>query len=124
MEQKDVKILIVEDTAGARNLAMRMLTSLGYTATVAKDASEAIELITQGQQFDVMFTDILMPGPMNGIELAREVRDYVPAIKILFTSGFSVMPPEDIEELDASFVGKPYRRMEIANILQLMLRSS
>jgi CheY-like chemotaxis protein len=123
MEQKDVRILIVEDTAGARNLALRMLTSLGYKATAAKDASEAINLIVQGEQFDVIFTDILMPGPMNGIALAREVREHIPSIKILFTSGFQTMPPEEIVELDASFVGKPYRRTEIANILQLMLRS-
>lgn len=123
MEPKDVSILIVENSVGGRNLAVRMLTSLGYKTVTAKNATEALDLITQGRWFDVLFTDIVMPGDMDGIELAHAARMLTPTLKILFTSGFAIMPPEEVEALDGSFVGKPYRRIEIADILIRMLKS-
>ena len=120
-QPKDVSILIVEDTVGGRNLAMRMLTSLAYKATPTKSADEALDLIKQGKRFDLMFTDILMPGEMNGIELARVARTYDSKMKILFTSGFSCITSEEMVELDAAYLAKPYRRAEIAAILSSMI---
>lgn len=122
METKDFSILIVEDSVAGRNLALRMVNSLGYQASAAKDAAEALDFIVQGQHFDVLFTDILMPGDMDGIKLAHAARALMPVIKILFTSGFSALPADGVDDLDARFVGKPYRRAEIGNILHGMLK--
>lgn len=114
------KILIVEDTAAARKLAVRMLSSLGYAVKEAEDAGEAIRIL-EGEDFDVLFTDIVMPGPANGIELARYVRLGHPDIHIVFTSGFSEMNSTELAELRATYVSKPYRKAEIARILQEVL---
>ena len=114
------KILIVEDTAAARKLAVRMLSSLGYAVKEAEDAGEAIRIL-EGEDFDVLFTDIVMPGPANGIELARYVRLGHPDMHIVFTSGFSEMNSADLIELRATYVSKPYRIAEIARILQEVL---
>ena len=117
----NANILIVEDIFFARKLAARMLSSLGYTVTAAQDAVEAMALIDQGEQFDLLFIDIVIPGMMDGIDLARTVRARDPNIRILFTSGFSVMTTEDITKLDATYVAKPYTKKEIASILKTML---
>jgi CheY-like chemotaxis protein len=114
------RILIVEDTPAVRKLAQRMLTSLGYDVTVASNADEAIHIL-QSQIFDVLFTDIVMPGSIDGIALAKVVRVGHPDIKIIFTSGFSEMSPADIEELNAVYVTKPYRKLEIAIVLRNMI---
>lgn len=115
--QDGERILIVEDNAATRRLAARMLSSLGYRVEVAKDAEEAIEMLRM-QEFDVLFTDIVMPGERDGIALARDVRQNHPDIHVIFTSGFSEMNPQDIDELRATYVTKPYRKTEIAKILR------
>src|ERR1044072_1170776 len=97
-----------------------MLSSLGYEVKEAEDAGEAIRIL-EGEEFDVLFTDIVMPGPANGIELARYVRLGHPDIHIVFTSGFSEMNSTDLNELRATYVSKPYRKAEIARILQEVL---
>jgi CheY-like chemotaxis protein len=111
------RILVVEDSAATRKLAARMLVSLGYQVNVAKDAEEAIAIL-RTEQFDVLFTDIVMPGELDGIALAHDVRRNHPDIHVIFTSGFSEMNPQDIEALHATYVTKPYRKNEIAKILR------
>lgn len=115
--QDSERILIVEDNAATRRLAARMLASLGYQVEVAKDADEAIDIL-RTEQFDVLFTDIVMPGELDGIALARDVRRNHPDIHVIFTSGFSDLNPQDIDELRATYVTKPYRKTEIAKILR------
>lgn len=117
-------VLIVEDSVGARNLAVRMLISIGYTVVAAKDAAEAIALLDQGQEFDVLFTDIIMPGPVDGIALAHIVHGRRPQTKIMFTSGFSSMNPDDLAKLNAIYVAKPYRKAEIAGVLSKLLKDT
>ena len=117
-------ILIVEDSISARNLAVRMLTSIGYKVTAAQDACEAIALFDQGDAFDVLFTDIIMPGTMDGIELAHIIHARAPLTKIMFTSGFSSMNPDDLAKLNATYVAKPYRKAEIAMILHNLLKDT
>ena len=117
----NAKILLVEDIYSARKHAVRMLTSLGYIVTAAQDAIEAMALIDQGEQFDVAFIDIVIPGMMDGLDLSRAIRARDPNIKILLTSGFSVMTTEDLKQLDASYVAKPFRKKAIAAILKSIL---
>ena len=120
-DAKDRSILLVEDIYSARQLAARMLTSLGYVVTAAQDAIEAMALINQGHQFDVVFIDIVIPGMMDGMDLARAVRARDPRTKILLTSGFSIVTTEDLKQLDAKYVAKPYRKKAIAAILKTIL---
>lgn len=117
-------ILLVEDTELARKLAERMLISLGYDVTVASNADEALRMLHAGRRFDMLFTDILMPGSMNGIELARVARNIDKHMHVLFTSGYSPMQPEELFELKATYVTKPYRKIEIAAILENVLNGS
>jgi PAS domain S-box-containing protein len=110
-------ILVVEDTTAARVVAHRILSSLGYTVRVASDASDALSIINSGEKFDMLFTDIVMPG-MNGLELANIVRKQRPMMKVLFASGFSRTPTEEITALQATYITKPYRKLEIALLLR------
>ena len=111
------RILVVEDTPAARVVAQRILTSLGYTVRVASDATEAMLIIDSGEHFDMLFTDIVMPG-MNGIALAETVHPRHPRMKILFASGFSRTPTEDIAMLNATYITKPYRKIDLALTLR------
>jgi PAS domain S-box-containing protein len=115
------RILMVEDTLMARTMVYRMLISLGYTVRVASDATEAMLIIDSGEKFDLLFTDIVMPGKMDGIALARMVRERYPHIKVLFTSGFTSRPTDDISVLTASYITKPYRKVELAKVLRALL---
>ena len=87
---------------------------------VATDAKDALRVL-KTKNFDLMFTDIVLPGDMDGIELAYFARQHIPKMKILMTSGFSVIEKTKIEDLRAGFVNKPYRKMEIAFALRTLL---
>jgi PAS domain S-box-containing protein len=82
------KILIVEDDAELRELATQLVEGLGYAACSASTGAEAIATLTRDPEIDLLFTDVLMPGGMNGFELAHEMRRRRPDIAILVTSGF------------------------------------
>ena len=110
-------ILVVEDTTAARVVAQRILTSLGYTVRLASDSTEALLIVDSGEKFDMLFTDIVMPG-MGGLELAQLIRKRHPGIKVLFASGFSRTPTEDIERLRATYITKPYRKLDIATTIR------
>jgi DNA-binding LytR/AlgR family response regulator len=88
---------------------------------VARNATEAIGFIDSGETFDLLFTDIIMPGGINGLELARMVKQRRPLTKVLFASGFSQTPVQDIELLGANYITKPYRKIDIARIIRELL---
>lgn len=110
------RILIVEDTANVREISYRILTSLGYTVRQASNAQEALAILAV-ETFDLLFTDIIMPG-MDGIALAEQAKQNYPAMKILFASGFSAAPYAVIKRLDAKYLTKPYRKIELAQLLR------
>ena len=82
-------ILVVEDDALVRGNVVAQLESLGYTSFTAQNAAEAVALIERGNHIDLLFSDVVMPGPMNGRQLADTVTKRWPSIKVLFTSGYS-----------------------------------
>lgn len=116
------RILVVEDAPASLTVAQRILVSLGYSVKLAKDAAEAMACIDAGEQFDLLFTDIVMPGEMNGIQLARVVKQRQPTIKILLASGFSQTTADDVETLGASYITKPYRKLNLAKYVRNLLR--
>lgn len=82
-------ILIVEDREDVAELARTVLEGRGYQTQVATGGAQALQILTQERQFDLLFSDVIMPGGMNGVVLAREVRKLYPDMKILLTTGYT-----------------------------------
>ena len=103
-----------------RELAVEVLEDAGLVALQAGDAEDAVALLETRPDIAVLFTDINMPGPMNGLELVDVVRKRWPSIKILVASG-DVRPRLSDLPLDSLFLGKPYRgEAVIAGLRSLM----
>lgn len=120
------RILLVEDQPELRNHVEKLLTRLGYAVTAAEDGKEALSLLDQGQKFDLLFTDVILPGGMNGQQLAEEVRKTDPRMKVLFTSGYPAFAFEHlgIDDLDnLRLLRKPYRTADLKAALADVLGS-
>jgi CheY-like chemotaxis protein len=117
-------ILIVEDDAMLRSYVTTQLKSLGYRTLTAANAAEALAISDDGAVFDLLFTDITMPGRMNGRQLAVEMAKRRSALKILFTSGYSENAT-GVDRLDSEILllAKPYRKSELARMIRLALTS-
>jgi len=117
-------ILIVEDDAMLRSYVTTQLESLGYRALTAANAAEALTISDDGAAFDLLFTDITMPGRMNGRQLAAEMAKRRTALKVLFTSGYSENAAV-VDRLDSEILllSKPYRKSELARMIRLALAS-
>jgi PAS domain S-box-containing protein len=113
MRGGEEKILVVEDDDLVRVHVTMHLMSLGYGAVAARNGIEALEILRAGSDFDLLFTDIVMPQGMNGVDLANRVRVLYPQLPILFTSGYAegVTSQQD-SRLD--LLPKPYRPEELA----------
>jgi two-component system CheB/CheR fusion protein len=110
-------VLVVEDNAALRRVVTRQLSELGYRVLAAENAAAGLELLDR-QSIDLLLTDIVMPGGINGRELARRARQRWPGIKIVFTSGFSEARLNgDAGPLAACtpLLSKPYRKEDLAS---------
>ena len=110
-------VLVVEDNAALRRVVTRQLGELGYRVLAAENAAAGLELLDR-QSIDLLLTDIVMPGGINGRELARRARQRWPAIKIVFTSGFSeARLNSEAGPLAACtpLLTKPYRKEDLAS---------
>jgi two-component system CheB/CheR fusion protein len=110
-------VLVVEDNAALRRVVTRQLGELGYRVLAAENAAAGLELLDR-QSIDLLLTDIVMPGGINGRELARRARQRWPEIKIVFTSGFSEARLNgDAGPLAACtpLLSKPYRKEDLAS---------
>jgi PAS domain S-box-containing protein len=118
----DETILIVEDNEAMRRVVKRQLTDLGYRVVEADSAAAALELL-EDQPITLLFSDVVMPGEMDGIELARTAMTRWPALKVLLTSGFpeSRLDPNGDDLAGLRLLGKPYRRDELARALREFL---
>lgn len=116
-------ILVTEDEAGIRMLAVKMLSNLGYTVLEAENADAAIEMINAGNNIDLLFSDIMMPGDKSGHDLSAWVLENHPDIKILLTSGFNKNPYKGNNELVASIpiLNKPYSRSQLSLHIRAVL---
>jgi CheY-like chemotaxis protein len=118
-------ILVVEDDANVRATAVDMLTGLGYHVLKATDAQSALSVLESGVHVDLLFSDVVMPGPLRSVDLARRARDMLPALEVLFTSGYTENAIVHGGRLDAgvALIGKPYRRDALARKVRSMFRS-
>jgi PAS domain S-box-containing protein len=117
-------ILVVEDDALVRNFATAQLQSLGYKTVAAADSRAALALLENGQPFDLLFTDVIMPGGLNGRQLADEVTKRRPGIKVLYTSGYTDNAIVHHGRLDEGvlLLTKPYRKSQLAGMVRQALR--
>ena len=116
-------VLVVEDDALVRNFVTGQLKSLGYTTLVAANAAEALSLINRGATLDLLFTDVVMPGTMNGRQLAEEVVKRLPTVKVMFTSGYTQNAIVHHGRLDPDIIllPKPYRKSDLARLVRVAL---
>jgi PAS domain S-box-containing protein len=108
-------VLVVEDDADVRNVAVSQLTALGYRVVEAADGKAALKLLGEGRSVDLLFTDVMMPGGMSGPDLAREARMHRPALKVLFTSGYAEAALGNgarVGEI-GGLISKPYRKEDL-----------
>lgn len=117
------RILAVEDDPALRATVVEMLAGLGYQVVEAQDASSALAILESGAVFDLLFSDVMMPGPMRSTELAARARDLSPGIEVLYTSGYAENAIVHGGRLDrgVTLLSKPYRREQLAAKVRQML---
>ena len=116
-------VLLVEDDEQVLGMAVESLEELSYRVIVTRNASEALEYLRGVERIDILFSDVVMPGGMNGSQLAVEARRIRPDIKILLTSGYvaNLDDGQVIGEGELPVLNKPYRRDELARSLRSVL---
>jgi PAS domain S-box-containing protein len=116
-------VLVVEDDEAVRCFAADQLRDLGYRVTEAANGPEALASIDAGLEFDLLFTDVVMPGGLNGRQLADAVRERRPGVRVLFTSGYTENAIVHHGRLDpgVQLLAKPYRRDELARRVRAVL---
>ncbi|WP_419896537.1 response regulator [Roseomonas sp. USHLN139] len=116
-------ILVVEDDAELREAVVEMLQGLGYRVLRAEHAEAALTVLSSGVQVDLLFTDVVMPGPVKTRELARRAQDMMPGLKVIYTSGYTanaIIHDGRLDE-DVQLLSKPYRREDLARHLRRAL---
>jgi len=123
LPQGDETILIVDDEVDLLYLADKYLTELGYKTYQAENASQALEILEQHEDIDCLFTDVVMPGGMNGYELAQIATEKNPGLKALITSGFTskTISQKGRIPFSTQVLSKPYRKANLAHQIRLTL---
>jgi CheY-like chemotaxis protein len=113
-------VLVVDDDDMVRAHVVRQLVSLGYQVSEARDGLSGLDIIRERSDIDLLFTDIVMPGGMSGLDLAEVAVQLRPELRILFTSGYSENSMFDNGQLkkEPELLQKPYRRKELARRLR------
>jgi CheY-like chemotaxis protein len=115
-------ILVVEDDPVVRASVTTQLKSMGYRVMLAENGVDALAFIDEGAAFDLLFTDVVMPGLLDGRKLVEEVRKKHPSVKVLFTSGYTqdAIVHHGRLDPDVLLLPKPYRKTDLA----LMIRKA
>jgi len=119
-------ILVAEDDEKVRDTVVALLTDLGYRVLKAKDASAALNIIESGVPIDLLFTDVVMPGPLRSAEMARQARERMPELGVLFTSGYTENSIVHGGKLDVGveLLSKPYSREAMARKIRHVLNNT
>jgi signal transduction histidine kinase/GAF domain-containing protein len=119
-------ILVVDDDDDVLDVATHALTGFGYTVLVARDGPTALAIIESGRPLDLLFTDVVMPSGMTGIELARRACRARPGLKVVLTSGYPAQSLSGKTGVPGEFtlVGKPYRPAQLGEVIRATLSAS
>lgn len=113
-------VLVVEDESLVRSTAMDMVEEAGFEAIAASDADEAIRILESRNDIRAVFTDVHMPGSMDGLRLARVVRNRWPPVALIVTSGRANVQETDLPT-GARFLRKPYEHAQIEAALRQLI---
>ena len=116
-------ILLVEDNEGVRDYAKDVLTELGYRVLVAADAEEALRLAAQQPAIDLLFTDVVLPGPLTGRDLANRLSQRYPDLPVLYTTGYTrnAIVHQGRLDPDVHLLNKPYTQQDLAHKMRELL---
>ena len=109
------RILLVEDDAAVAQLAEELIREVGYPPEVAPNAAAALQRLSNGETFDLVISDIMMPGEMNGLDLVRRIRELQPAMPIVLTTGYS--EAASMSTPDFPVLHKPYQIEDLKRVL-------
>ena len=115
-------VLLVEDDDEVAKLTTEMLQQLGFEVIRAASAAAALGALANGRQVDLVFSDIMMPGGMNGVELAREIRKRRLGLPVLLTSGYAEASRSEAEAVGVRILPKPYRLDDLSTALGALER--
>jgi CheY-like chemotaxis protein len=116
-------VLVVEDDTEVREVVVAMLSDLGYRVLQASDAAKGLAVVESGIPVDLLFTDVVMPGTLKSPEMARQARQRIPDLAVLFTSGYTENSIVHGGRLDAGveLLSKPYSREALARKVRHVL---
>lgn len=116
-------VLVVEDDDDLRDLAVILLSRMGYKTLEAADGSSAIALMEKVDHVDLLFTDVVLPRGISGVDVARKAKERFSDIKVLFTSGYAQSESfvSELQKDDVELIRKPYRTETLAKRLQAVL---
>ena len=116
-------ILVVEDEEAVREAALAMIEELGYRRLEAADAESALAVLEKGEQVDLVFTDVVMPGPLRTRDFAQRMRELRPGMPVLFTSGYTDNAIIHQGRLDEGvhLISKPYAKADLARRIAALL---
>ena len=116
-------VLVVEDDERVRQLTIRRLKMIGYQVIEASDGPSALEILERGDEIDLVFTDLVMPGGLSGREVAIRARQLRPGIKVLLTSGYAeeLVRGDDLQREQLKVLRKPYQQADLAAALRDVL---
>lgn len=122
MKNGKAVVLVVEDSPLIRMGAVELVLSAGYAAIEAIDADEAIRILESRDDIDLVFTDVQMPGTMDGLRLSHYIRDRWPPVKLIIASGDAVLAESSLPG-GSRFFSKPYDDQKITETMAHLLAS-
>jgi len=116
-------VLIVDDEEGLLKIAKAFLEEMGYTTYHAQDGASALAVVEQHNDIDLIVTDILMPGGMNGVELTEKIRESLEQVKVIYCSGFpaNALAERSMSLVDGPVLHKPYQRAEFTSAVRAVM---
>lgn len=117
-------VLVVEDEEDIRDLVSVSLRERGFSVLSVPNAEVALQILKEQVKFDLLFTDIVMPGAMNGFELADRAKQLQPELKVLYATGFTHVPGGGSNRLHGKLIRKPYRPEELLSEVRTCLEVS
>jgi CheY-like chemotaxis protein len=115
----DGRVLIVEDDPEVAEVTAALIGELGYEYLLANDAEAALRMLERGEKFDLVFSDVAMPGAMDGIGLAHALRRLYPGVPILLASGLT--SPDEAAEVEIPLLSKPYGLGDLRRAINQLL---
>lgn len=121
---KGERVLLVEDDAEVRDLTFELLKDMGHRVVAADTAKTAMARLEKDSGFDLLLTDIVLPGGVNGVELSHRVHARIPQLKIVYMTGYAddALRHQALPDERANYLAKPFRKAELSAALEKALR--